>query len=221
MRYLFLASVLFSVSAISAAEEAAEPAVDAEQLSQDMLKNVDSWIGGINDKIQSDKPVTDEDLDSIFNDSFFSTSEDPVRDIELTQKRLDAKLGAGSKDLDATYSKWMEKKLSPSDLSPETVSDAKHITVKLKVPGSAAASLKINIARGRIKLNFNKQETRQDRKQDGSVTSSSVTRRTQRVMAVPKGANPDKYRVKTSKGSVNIIFDRLKKNPRAGQQEAS
>ena len=221
MRYLLVLSVFLSVSAPSFAEDAAEPAADSEQLSKDLLKNVDDWIGQVNTKLQSDKPVTSEDFDSVFNEAFFSGSEDPIRDIELAQKRINEKLGVANKSIDAPYNKWVQKKLSAADLSPQVVSDEDHVTLNLKTPESAADSMKITIDKSRIKLNYNKRETRQDLQPDGSVTSSSFMRRNQRMMAVPKGANTAKYKIKTSKGTVSIIFDRLRKNRRASRQEAS
>jgi hypothetical protein len=60
-------------------------------------------------------------------------------------------------------------------------------------------------------MNYEQQETRQQLQPDGSMAPAAFTRRRQRIMAVPKGANPASYKVKTDKGTVSIIFDRLKK----------
>lgn len=212
MRYLFLISALF---AFSPAARAADPAdtVDAEQLSKDMIKNLDSLIGQISNKLESDKPVTSKDLDSVFPDSFFTDSEDPIRDIELAQKRINDKLGSKSgKKFNDSYGKWASKKLSAADLKPEVVSDEDSVTVKLKTPEEAADSMKIDIAGNSIKMSYEQQETRQQLQPDGSMAPSSFTRRRRRVIAVPKGANPASYKVKSDKGTVSIIFDRLKKN---------
>jgi len=210
MRYLLSVALLLAFASPSRAENQPDQAVDAEQLSQDLIKNIDGWIGQVNGKLQSEKPVTDADLDSIFGDSILEGSEDPVRDMELAQKRINAKLG-DHKQLNDTYGKWMKKRLSPADLSPEVVPDEDHITVKLKTPESAADSMKINIDHSRIKLNYAQQETRQDLKSDGTVENSTFTRRRSRVLAVPRGANPASYKVSSYKGGVSIIFDRLKK----------
>ncbi len=192
------------------AEGQADPAIDAEQLSQDMIKNIDNLIGQVNNKIQSDKPVTDQDFDSFFGESFFAGSQDPIQGLELAQKRINDKLGA-HQQVNDKYGKWMEKKLSAADLKPEVVPDDEHITVNLKTPENAEDSMKINIEKSRIKLNYAQVETRQELKSDGTVEASSFTRRRSRVLAVPKGANPAKYKVSSYKGGVSIIFDRLKK----------
>lgn len=190
------------------AEQAA--AADPEELGQDLIKNIDAWIGQVNGKLQSDKPVSAEDFDSIFNESFFSASEDPIKDLELAQKKIGSKLGEKQKDFDASYGKWVSGKLSPADLNPEVLPDEEHITVKLKNPRAEDGSMKVKIDGGRIKINYAREERRQVTNPDGSVSSSSFTRRNQRVMAVPKGADPDKYTVRASKGVVRIIFDRKK-----------
>ena len=183
---------------------------DSDQLSQDMIKSIDGWLGQINTKIQSDKPVTSDDFDSVFGDSFFSGSDDPVRDLELAQQRINSKLGADHKKVSGAYGKWASRKLAPSDLEPEVVTDDDHVTVNLKTPESAADSMKINIDKSRIKMDYAREESRQVTNPDGSVTSSPFMKRRSRMMPVPKGANPAKYRVKTSKGVVSIIFDRKK-----------
>ncbi|OGR67326.1 MAG: hypothetical protein A2081_01665 [Elusimicrobia bacterium GWC2_61_19] len=183
---------------------------DSEQLSQDMIKNIDGWLGRINAKIQADKPVTAEDFDPVFGDSFLSGSEDPVRDLELAQRRIDSKLGGDNKKVSGAYGKWAADKLAPADLAPSVVRDDEHVTVDLKTPGSAADSMKINVDRSRIKLDYDREESQRITHPDGSVTSESFMKRRSRMMAVPKGANPAKYRVQTSKGLVSIIFDRKK-----------
>lgn len=203
-----LAFLLFL--AASPAPAGQEEAADAEELGQDLIKNIDAWIGQVNGKLQSDKPVSAEDFDSIFNESFFSASEDPIKDLELAQKKIGAKLGEKQKDFDASYGKWVSGKLSPADLNPEVVPDDEHITVKLRNPQAEDGSMKVKIDGRRIKINYAREEKRQVTNPDGSVSSSSFTRRNQRVMAVPKGADPDKYTVRASKGMVRIIFDRKK-----------
>ncbi len=212
MRYIFLISAFLAFSPAARAGDQPADNVDAEQLSKDMIKNLDSLIGQISDKLESDKPVTSKDLDSVFPDSFFANSDDPIRDIELAQKRINEKLGGrNSKKFNDSCGKWASKKLSAADLTPEVVSDEDSITVNLKTPENAEESMKVDVAGSRIKMNYARQETRQQLQPDGSMAASSFTRRRQRVMAVPKGADPASYKVKAGKGTVSIIFDRLRK----------
>jgi len=205
----FRAAFLISLTAATAAA-ATDAGPDPEQLSQDLIKNVDSWIGRINTKLQSDKPVGSEDFDSFFDDSFFSGSDDPIRDIELVQKKINSKLGKKQKNFDASYGKWVSDKMSAADLSPELISDDEHITVNLKNPQPESGSMKVKVDGKRIKINYSREEKRQKAGPDGGLSSSSFTKRYQRIMAVPKGANPDKYQVRASKGLLSIIFDRTK-----------
>jgi len=212
MRYLFLISAFLAFFAAARAGDQPAGNVDAEQLSKDMIKNLDSLIGQISNKLESDKPVTSQDLDSMFPESFFTDSDDPIRDIELAQKRINEKLGSrNSKKFNDSCGKWASKKLSAADLKPEVVSDEDFVTVNLKTPQDAEESMKVNVAGSRIKMNYEQRETRQQLQPDGSMAPSAFTRRRQRIMAVPKGANPASYKVKAGKGTVSIIFDRLKK----------
>jgi HSP20 family molecular chaperone IbpA len=209
---LFLAAALALFTAAPAlAGEPAPAQPEAEQLGQDLVKDIDGWIGRIADKLDSDKPVTGEDFDSIFGESFFSGSQDPIGDLEKVQQRVNSRLGDKSGKFDEHYGKWIGGKMSAADLNPEVVSDDEHVTVNLKTPEDAADSMKVNIAQGRIKMNYEQVETRQETREDGSIVSSSFSRRRSRVMAVPKGANPAKYKVTAAAGRVSIVFDKLKK----------
>jgi HSP20 family molecular chaperone IbpA len=204
----FFFAFVFPFILAAPARAAQEPEVDSEQMSQDLIKNIDGWLGQVNEKLQSDKPVDSEDFDSLFPDSFFSDSEDPIREIELVQKKMDSKLGAKQRNFDESYGKWVSGKMYPADLSPEVVSDDRHVTVNLKTLGTERKSMKVKMDRKRIKLNYTREEKRQVTNPDGSVSSVSSMKKRQGVLPIPAGANPDKYRVRTSKGLVSIIFNR-------------
>ncbi len=192
-----------------AAQENSQP--DAEQIGQDMIKNLDAMIGRIADKLESDKPVTGADFDSIFGESFFTSSQDPIGDLEKVQSRVNARLGDKKAKFEEPYSKWVGGKMSAADLKPEVVRDDEHVTVNLDAPRDAAEAMKVDIAGNLIKMSYTRQENRSVANPDGSVSSSSFARTQRRAMAVPKGANPASYRVAAEGGRVSIIFDRIRK----------
>jgi HSP20 family molecular chaperone IbpA len=202
-----LAAVLAFSAAVSAQDQAGQ-AADSEQLGNDMLKNIDGLIGQVTAKLDSDKPVTAGDLDSLLGDSL-SASDDPIRDMQEAQKRISDKLGANP-EFDKAYGKWLSRKTSPSDLDPQVVSDDEHITVNLKAPQDEGDTMKVNVDKSRIKLDFFRQQTRRETDADGNITASSFMQRQHRMMAVPKGADPAKYKVRAAHGVVSIIFDRKK-----------
>lgn len=204
-----LLAALLAFCPAARAQETAQP--DAEQIGQDMIKNLDSLIGRIADKLESDKPVTGDDFDSIFGDSFFSSSSDPIGDLEKVQSRVNARLGDKKGKFEEPYSKWMGGKMSAADLKPEVVRDDEHVTVNLDAPRDAAEAMKVDIAGNLIKMSYSRQESRRVTNPDGSVSSSSFTRTQRRAMPVPKGANPARYRVSAEGGKVSIIFDKFKK----------
>ncbi len=177
----------------SPAPAAQEEAADAGQPGQDLIKNVDSWLGRMNEKLRSDEPVESGDFDSLFGESFFSDTEDPLENIELAREKLEPKLGPKRKDFD----KWVDGKLSPADLKPEVVPGERHITVKFTLP-PGCGPVKVKMDPRRIKLYF------------AGGKKGGPKKRSQRVMPVPEGADPDKYRVKSGKGTLSIIFSRRK-----------
>ncbi len=208
-RCLLLSASLLPLCCPVHALQAADQPADAEQVSEDMISNVDVLIGQITAKLESDKPVTQADLDSVFNDSFFSRSDDPIRDIELVQERVKAKLTDRQKQFDASYGAWISSRIYASDLNPEVLSDPDHVTVSLKIPQAVEDTIRINVDRGRVKLNYEQKEAGHAEKY--GVSAPPVTVRRQRVMQLPEGANPAKYKVLASAGKVSIVFDRLNK----------
>lgn len=206
-RHLIAVAAFFALVPVSMAQD--QQQTDAEQLGGDMIRNIDGLIGQVTAKLDSDKPVTSKDLDSILDDSLFSGSDDPIRDMREAQKRINAKLG-NSREFDSAYGKWMSRKMSPADLSPDVVSDDEHITVNLKAPRHEGDTMKVNVHNGRIKLDFERKQTRRETKADGSTTTSWFMQRQHRMMAVPKGADPARYKVRAAGSRVSIIFDRRK-----------
>jgi len=196
-------------AAPSAAPAAQEPEADSEQLSEDMIDNIDDWLGQVGEKLQSDEPVDSKDFDSLFGASL-SGSADPERDLELAKERIYAKLGDNPK-INAAYDKWMRGKISSSGTGPEITDSPENIMLRLKAPGSVADSVKVSVRKGRIQLNYLQKIAIQDLKPDGSVYSTYYSKKRQRALAVPRNANPDKYRVRTSNEMVYIVFDRLNK----------
>lgn len=213
MRNLLLASLLAGLLSSASAEAPAGAAPDAEQLSRDMISDVDGWIGRVNGKLQSDKPVTDEDFDSLFGEAFFSGSPDPGRDIELARERMSAKLG-DHKQVNDSYGKWAEKKLSPADLDPRIVRSPKHVAVNLRTPQLPEGALKVTVGRGRIRVSYPQELTRRELQSDGTVKTSTSTLRRLHFMPVPAEADPGRYRIAGRKDGVSVIFDRLKKGKR-------
>ncbi len=199
-------------------QRADKTAADPEQVSEDMIKDVDDWLGKLDARLESGKPVLPRDFDSFFGDSFFESSEDPARDMQAAQKRINERLGNKAGVSDA-YGKWMAAKLSPADLSPRVTPGEKTITVAFTAPKNAEGGLKAAVSAELIKISYSRRGTRTEERSDGTAVYRSFSRKQQRVMPVPAGADPAKFRVKTSRRGVEIIFGRLKEN--GGQAEAS
>lgn len=186
-------------------------AADPEQVSENMIKDVDNWLGRLDARLEAGKPVLPRDFDSFFGDSFFENSDDPERDMRAARKRISDRLGNKAGVSDA-YGKWMTEKLSPADLSPKVLSGPKNITVTFTAPGNAEGRLKASVSGGLIKISYASRATRTAKRSDGAETAESFSRKQQRVMPVPEGADPGRYSMKASGNGIEIIFDRLKKN---------
>lgn len=204
MRSFLITCLLFAAPRLAAAGEPQDKPVDAEQLSQDMIKNVDGWLGTLNDKLQSDKPITDEDFDSLFGEGFLSGSEDPAKDMDLAEDRLHERSGGDRRVID-TYGKWLERKLPPAELAPRVLRGRRHITVTFKTPANSAGLEKVAVRRGRIAVTYKPAAA------PAGQESAAAPARRHAVMAVPADADPGKYRISPGKDGVSVIFDRLRK----------
>lgn len=183
----------------------------------DVISGVDGMIGKLNDRLDSDKPLTSGDLDTVFDEAFFSSSDDPVRDMDTVSRKVSAKL-ADKERFDKPYARWADAKLYPAEFSPEMSSDTAHITVTLTEPENAVGQAQVNVARGRIKIYYESQEVSAASSADGGESYASSVKGRHRAMPVPKGADPARYEMKREDNAVTIVFARLKK---AGRTEAS
>ncbi len=184
----------------------------------DVISGVDGMIGKLNERLDSDKPLTPGDLDTVFDEAFFSASDDPVRDMDAVSSKVSAKL-ADKERFDKPYASWADAKLYPAEFSPAVSSDAAHITVTLTEPASTVGEVQVNVARGRIRIYYERQEVSSASSADGGESYASAARGQHRAMPVPKGANPAKHKVLKDDGTISVIFDRLKKGGK--QTEAS
>ncbi len=199
-------------------QRADKAAADPEQVSEDMIKDVDDWLGRLDARLESGKPVLPRDFDSFFGSSFLESSKDPARDMQAAQKRIRDRLGNKAGVAEA-YDKWMAEKLSPADLSPRITPGKKTITVAFTAPKNAEGGLKAAVSMKLIKISYSSRVTRAEKRSDGAQASRSSPRKQLRVMPVPAGADSAKYRMKASRRGIEIIFDRLKAN--GGQAEAT
>lgn len=170
----------------------------------DVISGVDGMIGKLNERLDSDKPLTPGDLDTVFDEAFFSASDDPVRDMDAVSSKVSAKL-ADKERFDKPYASWADAKLYPAEFSPAVSSDAAHVTVTLTEPADAVGEPQVNVARGRIKIYYERK-------------TAEAVKGQHRAMPVPKGADQARYELKREDRIIAIVFARLKK---AGRTEAS
>ena len=178
VRCLLLSAFTLLPCAAAGAQKGADSTVDEEQASGNLIHRIDDLIGRITEKLGSDKPVTQADLDSIFDESFFAGSEDPIHDIELVQARIKMKLSERRKQFDDSYEKWVSSRIASPDLKPEVFADEEHVTVKLRTGQAGSGAVRVKTERNRIVIGFGRKGTGPG----GSPPSAAA----HRLLAVPE-----------------------------------
>ena len=192
-----------------AAEPAPEPGA-SEKMDQDLSASIDSWIGQITAKLNSDKLVAPSDFDAMFNDDFFSTSSAPFKDIELLEKKVNERLEGQKKQFGDSYHKWVADRLEVNNLEPDIINGESTVALDFKTPQAQNDSIKININKARIKLAYAAKDEQEIKRPDGTYMKTSFLKRHEKIMALPTGVSPAGYKVEQAPGHVRIIFNKLK-----------
>ena len=207
----FFSVFLFTPSALPASAVEPAPATDAsEKPGQDLSTSIDSWLDQITAKLNSDKPVTSEDFDAVFNDNFFSNSSAPFKDIELLEKKVNDRLENQKKQFGNSYHQWVADRLEVNDLEPDIINGEDTVAFDFKTPQAQSNSVNIDINKVRIKLAYAAKDEREIKRPDGTYMKTSFLKRREKIIALPAGVNPAKYKVEQAPGRVRIIFNRLK-----------
>ncbi|MCX5786748.1 MAG: hypothetical protein NTX59_13790 [Elusimicrobia bacterium] len=209
--YAFFSVFLFMPSALPAfAEEPATETNASEKLDQDLSASIDGWLGQITAKLNSDKAVTPADFDAMFNDDFFSNSSTPFKDIELLEKKVNDRLENQKKQFGNSYHKWVADRLEVNDLEPDIINGEDTVALDFKTPQAQNDSIKIDINKARIKMAYAAKDEQEIKRPDGTYMKTSFLKRHEKIMALPAGVNPAKYKVEQAPGRVRIIFNKLK-----------
>ncbi|HBE88375.1 MAG TPA: hypothetical protein DDW67_04460 [Elusimicrobia bacterium] len=170
-------------------------------------------VGGTMDAVMADvravirtrQRISPADFDRIFDDGFFRGSRRPFDDIRSFEQRLDETFRGESAQIRSSYSRWASERLEEGPLRPSVEPAEKTITVALRSHQLNKGSLNLDINRGRIKMSY---QTPAKLQPPGRPPARS--RRYDKIIPVPEGADPDKYRIEPRPDGLMIIFDRVK-----------
>jgi hypothetical protein len=216
-----LSSLIFAAgfsAPIAGAQQNAPDPNASEELSRQTLGDIEALIAQVQGKLNSSKPMTPKDLDAVFNDKFFSGTGDPFAKLEQVQKQMSGLQGPGKGKFDDLYQAWASERLDTQDLEPETREEGSQVIVDFKAPEGSGSSLDLNINKNRIKMNYAVKDIREHKRADGTTYTTSFFKRNSKIMSLPKGVNPARYKVEKSDRGVRVIFQKART---ANKAEAS
>jgi hypothetical protein len=173
---------------------------------------MDAVMSAVRSRIRAQRRVSPADFDRIFDDGFFNNSRRPFEDIRSFEQRLDETFRGESAQIRGSYRRWASERLEEGPLRPSVEPGEKTITVALRSHQLNKGSLNLDINRGRIKMSY---QTPAKLQPPGLPPARS--KRYDKILPIPEGADPDRYRIEPRPDGLMIIFDRLK----PGATEAS
>lgn len=204
-----LLAVLFCSPA--RAQKLKEPPCD-EAAARTMARSMDAVMNTVRARIRAHQRISPMEFDQIFDDGFFRNSRRPFDDIRTFEQRLDETFRGQSAQIRGSYRRWASERLEEGPLKPSVEPGDKTITVALRSPQLNKGSLNLDINRGRIKMSY---QTPAKLQPPGRPPARS--KRYDKILPIPEGADPDRYSIEPQPDGLLIIFDRLK----PGATEAS
>ena len=206
-------SAVFTIAAClsipaARAQQNAPAAGDSEELGGQMLGDMNALVGQLMQKLNSSKPLTSKDLDSVFNDKFFSGDDDPFAALDQLEKKMGEQAGPAKTQFGESYKKWVSERLDAQDLEPVTLDEAGRIVMDFKTPPGAGGSLDLNINKSRIMMKYASKDVRDLKRSDGTPYTTSFIKRHTKIISLPKGADPAKYKVEKNGQGIRIIFQK-------------
>ena len=222
MRIARFSALLIALACLSLpaarAQQSASGTADSEELGGQMLGDIDALVGQVMQKLNSSKPLTSKDLDSVFNDKFFSGDGDPFATLEQLEKKMGEQTGPVKAQFGESYKKWAAERLDAQDLEPVTRDAGSEIVMDFKAPPGAEGSLNLDINKSRIMMKYASKDVRELKRSDGTPYTTSFIKRHVKLISLPKGADPARYKVAKNGQGLRITF---KKKSGGNKAEAS
>lgn len=187
-----------------------------DRIPDEMQRNIDAWTRATRRRLKNRQAVRTNDFDMLFDDGFFRGSKKPFKEIEDFEKSLDDRFLEDGKAVGSVYRAWREERLGVAELEPEVARTDSHVTLTFRTPDLASGDAKVDISGSRIKVNFTRVTEKKKLGKSGAETVREK-REYRKIMSVPEGADPAKYRLETGAGHIAIIFDRLPETAEASK----
>jgi HSP20 family molecular chaperone IbpA len=131
-------------------------------------------------------------------------------DLELLEKKVNDRLEGQKRQFGNFYRQWMADRFEVTDLEPDIINGEDTVALDFKTPQAQDDSIRIDINKARVKMAYAVKDEREIKRPDGSYMKTSFLKRREKIIAIPAGVNPAKYKVEQAPGRVRIIFNKLK-----------
>lgn len=171
------------------------------------------------DTLQPNPQITDKDedieddesvLDDMFDDDFFSKSDNPFEDMRKMREQIMKKILRGQDGLDEDvdgFDNWFTKRFGGGTLNDiQQKDDGKFITVEIKVGNVEGSKLNVQVREGYIHIEGGT-ESGSGSGSTGSGGFTTHSRSTfKRMIPVPHGVDPEKMVLEKKKDALVLKF---------------
>lgn len=172
----------------------------------------DKWMSEARKALLKDMPIPFERFDELFNDRFFGRKFDPFAEIDEFRKRSGPLFSEKERSLfERSLGDWFERRMDIGALRPATKTTPSQVILSFMIPGLQSGTLKVDVNADRIRLAYDSSavQSKKDEKGNAYMKSESAEH-FEKVMPIPDGADPARYRVATEGDVVKIIFEKRK-----------
>lgn len=168
-----------------------------------------AWRESVHKDLEAGRPISPERFDELFDDSFFGDSPDPFALIEGFDRHFRSLLDEPEREaFGRSWRGWHRDRIGLGDVKTRVTKEGEAIVLSFDVPGLDSTSVKLDVARGRVRLSYEARSVEEKTDAEGRVVSrSESSSRFAKVVPVPAEADPDKYRVEKKGETIRLIFE--------------
>lgn len=169
-----------------------------------------AWQERVQKDLEAGRAIPPSRFDELFDDSFFDGRSDPFSLIEGFDEHFRPLLDERDKAaFGRSWGDWRRARIGLGAIKTRVEETDDSVVLAFDIPGLDSASVKLDVARGRVRLSYDARDVEEKTDAKGRVVSrSESSARFEKVVPVPTRADPDKYRVDKKGETIRLIFEK-------------
>lgn len=169
-----------------------------------------AWQDRVQKDLEAGRPVPPARFDELFDDAFFGTRADPFALIDGFDEHFRPLLDDRDRSsFGRSWRDWRNDRMGLGAVKSRVEQKDDSVVLVFDVPGLDADSVKVDVTRGGVRLVYDAFTVEKKTDATGRVVArSESSSRFEKVVPVPPGADPEKYRVEKKGKTIRLVFER-------------